>query len=97
MPPLEDSLGICCSKRWASTPGRAPVSVSWHTCKIQDLLATEKTLNYVNIDALDNDEEVKHHMYPPHDMIMPQVLMKMDVYELSFKVAAGLIESFGKK
>jgi G patch domain-containing protein 1 len=98
MPPLEDSPGVRLLKKmgWRLGQGIGP-RVSWRTRKIQDLLAAGKSRNGVDIDALDDDEEAKRHMYPPRDTIVPRVPMKTDVYGLGFQAGAGLIESLGKK
>ena len=98
MPPLEDSPGVRLLKKmgWRLGQGIGP-RVSWRTRKIQDLLAAGESINGVDIDALDDDEEAKRHMYPPRDTIVPRVPMKTDVYGLGFKAGAGLIESLGKK
>ena len=99
MPPLEDSPGACLLKKMGWRPGQGVgPRVSWRTRKIQDLLATGKTLNGIDIDALDDDdEEAKRHMYPPRDTIVPRVSMKVDVYGVGFKAAAGLVEGLGEK
>jgi G patch domain-containing protein 1 len=82
---------------WRPGQGVGP-RVSWRTRKIQDLIATGKSLSGVDIDALDDDDdEAKRHMYPPRDTIVPRVPMKVDVYGVGFKAAAGLVEGLGEK
>jgi G patch domain-containing protein 1 len=97
MPPLEDSPGVRLLKRMGWRPGQGVgPRVSWRTRKIQDLLATGKSINGVDIDALDDgDEEAKRHMYPPRDTIVPRFAMKSDQYGLGHTAAPGLIESLG--
>jgi G patch domain-containing protein 1 len=102
MPPLEDSPGVRLLKKmgWRARPGVGP-RVSWRTRKIQDLLAAGKSINGVDVDALDDededDEEAKRHMYPPRDTVVPRVPMKTDVHGLGFKAGAGLMESIDEK
>ena len=101
MPPLEDSPGVRLLKKmgWRAGQGVGP-RVSWRTRKIQDLLAAGKSINGVDVDALDGeeeDEEAKRHMYPPRDTVVPRVPMKTDVHGLGFKAGAGLMESIGEK
>jgi G patch domain-containing protein 1 len=98
MPPLEDSPGVRLLKRMGWRPGQGVgPRVSWRTRKIQDLLAAGKSINGVDIDALDDDEEAKRHLYPPRDTVVPRFLMKADPYGLAYTAAPGLIESFGQK
>jgi len=100
MPPLEDSPGVSLLKKMGWRPGQGVgPRVSWRTRKIQDLLAAGKTLNGVDIDALDDDgdEEAKRHTYPPRDTVVPRVPMKADVHGVGFRAGAGLIESLGEK
>lgn len=97
MPPLEDSAGVRLLKKMGWRPGQGiGPRVSWRTRKIQDLLAAGKSLNGVDIDTLDDDEEAKRHLYPPRDTIVPRVQMKSDVYGIGFKAGAGLVESLGQ-
>ena len=102
MPPLEDSPGVRLLKKmgWRAGQGVGP-RVPWRTRKIQDLLAAGKSINGVDIDALDNDddddEEAKRHLYPPRDTVVPRLPMKSDVHGLGFRGAAGLMESLGHK
>ncbi|KAH9957983.1 hypothetical protein BGW80DRAFT_1465564, partial [Lactifluus volemus] len=97
MPPLEDSPGVRLLKRMGWRPGQGVgPRVSWRTRKIQDLLAAGKSINGVDIDALDDgDEEAKRHLYPPRDTIVPRFAMKSDQYGLGHTAAPGLIESLG--
>jgi G patch domain-containing protein 1 len=98
MPPLEDSPGVRLLKRMGWRPGQgAGPRVSWRTRKIQDLLAAGRSIDGVDIDALDDDEEAKRHLYPPRDTIVPRFPMKSDPYGLAYTAAPGLIESFGQK
>jgi G patch domain-containing protein 1 len=98
MPPLEDSAGVRLLKKMGWRPGQGiGPRVSWRTRKIQDLLAAGKSLNGVDIDALDDDEEAKRHLYPPRDTVVPRVLMKTDAHGIGFEAAAGLTDSLGKK
>ena len=99
MPPLEDSPGARLLKKMGWRPGQGVgPRVSWRTRKIQDLLAAGKSINGVDIDALDDDdEEAKRHMYPPRDTVVPRVPMKTDVHGLGFKAGAGLMEGLGEK
>jgi G patch domain-containing protein 1 len=98
MPPLEDSAGVRLLKKMGWRPGQGiGPRVSWRTRKIQDLLAVGKSLNGVDIDALDDDEEAKRHLYPPRDTAVPRVLMKTDAHGIGFKAGAGLIENLGQK
>ena len=98
MPPLEDSAGVRLLKKMGWRPGQGiGPRVSWRTRKIQDLLAAGKSLNGVDIDALDDDEEAKRHMYPPRDTVVPRVSMKTDAHGIGFKAGAGLIENPGQK
>jgi len=100
MPPLEDSPGARLLKKMGWRPGQGVgPRVSWRTRKIQDLLAAGKSINGVDFDALDDDddEEAKLHMYPPRDTVVPRVQMKTDVHGLGFKAGAGLMEGLGEK
>ncbi len=98
MPPLEDSTGVRLLKKMGWRPGQGVgPRVSWRTHKIQDLLAAGKSINGVDIDSLDDDEEAKRHLYPPRDTVVPRVLMKTDAYGIGYKAGAGLIESLGQK
>ena len=98
MPPLEDSAGVRLLKKMGWRPGQGiGPRVSWRTRKIQDLLAAGKSINGVDIDALDDDEEAKRHLYPPRDTVVPRVSMKTDGYGIGYKTAAGLVESLGQK
>ena len=98
MPPLEDSAGVRLLKKMGWRPGQGiGPRVSWRTRKIQDLLAAGKSLNGVDIDALDDDEEAKRHLYPPRDTVVPRVLMKTDAHGIGFKAGAGLIDKLGQK
>jgi len=101
MPPLEDSPGVRLLKKMGWRPGQGVgPRVSWRARKIQDLLAAGKSIDGVDIDALDaddEDEEAKRHMYPPRDTLVPRVTMKTDVHGLGFRAGAGLMESLGEK
>lgn len=98
MPPLEDSAGVRLLKKMGWRPGQGiGPRVSWRTRKIQDLLAAGKSINGVDIDALDDDEEAKRHLYPPRDTLVPRLPMKTDTHGVGFKAGAGLTESLGKK
>jgi G patch domain-containing protein 1 len=98
MPPLEDSAGVRLLKKMGWRPGQGiGPRVSWRTRKIQDLLAAGNSINGVDIDTLDDDEEAKRHLYPPRDTVVPRVLMKTDPHGIGFISGAGLIESLGKK
>jgi G patch domain-containing protein 1 len=98
MPPLEDSPGVRVLKKMGWRPGQGVgPRVSWRTRKIQDLLAAGKSINGVDIDALDDDEEAKRHMYPPRDTVVPRFPIKSDPYGLGHAAAPGLIESLGQK
>jgi len=101
MPPLEDSPGVRLLKKMGWRPGQGVgPRVSWRTRKIQDMLAAGKSINGVNIDALDgdeDDEEAKRHLYPPRDTVVPRVPMKSDPHGLGFRAGAGLMESLGEK
>jgi G patch domain-containing protein 1 len=98
MPPLEDSAGVRLLKKMGWRPGQGiGPRVSWRTRKIQDLLAAGRSLNGVDIDALDDDEEAKRHLYPPRDTVVPRVSMKTDPHGIGFKAGAGLIENLGQK
>lgn len=98
MPPLEDSVGVRLLKKMGWRPGQGiGPRVSWRTRKIQDLLAAGKSLNGVDINALDDDEEAKRHLYPPRDTVVPRVAMKTDAHGIGFKAGAGLNESLGQK
>jgi G patch domain-containing protein 1 len=104
MPPLEDSPGVRLLKKmgWRLGQGVGP-RVSWRTRKIQDLLAAGKSIDSVDLDALngndddDADEEAKRHLYPPRDTVVPRVPMKTDAYGIGFRAGAGLMESLGEK
>jgi G patch domain-containing protein 1 len=98
MPPLEDSPGARLLKKMGWRPGQGVgPRVSWRTRKIQDMLAAGKSINGVDIDALDDDEEAKRHLYPPRDTVVPRVPMKSDAYGLGYTSGAGLMESLGQK
>ena len=98
MPPLEDSAGVRLLKKMGWRPGQGVgPRVSWRTRKIQDLLAAGQSINGVDIEALDDDEEAKRHLYPPRDSVVPRVPMKSDVFGIGFKTGAGLVESLGQK
>ncbi|KAH9983914.1 hypothetical protein BJV74DRAFT_849131 [Russula compacta] len=100
MPPLEDSPGVRLLKKmgWRAGQGVGP-RVPWRTRKIQDLLAAGKSIDGVDIDALDEDEddEAKRHLYPPRDTVVPRLPTKSDAHGLGFRGAAGLMESLGQK
>jgi len=97
MPPLEDSPGVRLLKKMGWRPGQGiGPRVSWRTRKIQDLLAAGKSINGIDIDALDDDEEAKRHLYPPRDTVVPRVPMKLDAHGVGYVTAAGLIESLGQ-
>ncbi|KAI9507034.1 hypothetical protein F5148DRAFT_1299856 [Russula earlei] len=98
MPPPEDSPGVRLLKKigWRPGQGVGP-RVSWRTRKIQDLLAAGKSINGVDIDALDDDEEAKRHLYPPRDTVVTRVPTKSDAHGLGFVAAAGLMESLGQR
>ncbi|KAI0256003.1 hypothetical protein BJV78DRAFT_1175026 [Lactifluus subvellereus] len=98
MPPLEDSPGVRVLKKmgWRLGQGVGP-RVSWRTRKIQDLLAAGKSIDGVDIDALDDDEEAKRHLYPPRDTAVPRFPMKSDPHGLGYAAGPGLIESLGQK
>ena len=98
MPELEDSPGVRLLKKMGWRPGQGVgPRVSWRARKIQDLLAAGKSINGVDIDALDDDEEAKRHMYPPRDTVVPRFPMKSDSKGLGFAAAPGLVESLGQK
>jgi G patch domain-containing protein 1 len=98
MPPLEDSAGVRLLKKMGWRPGQGiGPRVSWRTRKIQDLLAAGKSINGVDIDALDDDEEAKRHLYPPRDTLVPRVPMKTDAHGIGFKAGAGLAENLRGK
>lgn len=99
MPPLEDSPGVRLLKKMGWRPGQGVgPRVSWRTRKIQDLLAAGKSINGVDIDALDDDdEEAKRHMYPPRDTVVPRFSMKSDSYGVGYTAGPGLVESLGQK
>jgi len=95
---MEDSAGVRLLKKMGWRPGQGVgPRVSWRTRKIQDLIAAGKSINGVDIDALDDDEEAKRHLYPPRDTAVPRVPMKSDPYGVGYKASAGLIESLGQK
>ena len=98
MPPLEDSPGVRLLKKMGWRPGQGVgPRVSWRTRKIQDLLAAGKSIDGVNIDALDDDEEAKRHMYPPRDTVVPRFPIKSDSNGLGYTAGPGLVESLGQK
>lgn len=98
MPALEDSPGVRLLKKMGWRPGQGVgPRVSWRTRKIQDLLAAGKSINGVDIDAFDDDEEAKRHMYPPRDTVVPRFSMKSDSKGLGFAAAPGLVEGIGQK
>jgi G patch domain-containing protein 1 len=98
MSPLEDSPGVRVLKMMGWRPGQGVgPRVSWRTRKTQDILAAGKSINGVDIDALDDDEEAKRHMYPPRDTVVPRFPIKSDPYGLGHAAAPGLIESLGQK
>ncbi|KAH9066795.1 hypothetical protein EDB87DRAFT_1588266 [Lactarius vividus] len=98
MPPLEDSPGVRLLKKMGWRPGQGVgPRVTWRTRKIQDLLAAGKSIDGVDIDALDDDEEAKRHMYPPRDTVVPRFSTKSDSYGLGYTSAPGLVESLGQK
>ena len=104
MPPLEDSAGVRLLKKMGWRPGQGVgPRVSWRTRKIQDLLAAGKSLNGVDVDALndddddDDDDEAKRHLYPPRDTLVPRLPMKSDAHGIGFNAGAGLSEGLGQK
>ncbi|KAH8983155.1 hypothetical protein EDB86DRAFT_3106500 [Lactarius hatsudake] len=98
MPPLEDSPGVRLLKKMGWRPGQGVgPRVTWRTRKIQDLLAAGKSIDGVDVDALDDDEEAKRHMYPPRDTVVPRFSMKSDSHGLGYTSAPGLVESLGQK
>ncbi|KAI9458144.1 hypothetical protein BJY52DRAFT_437826 [Lactarius psammicola] len=98
MPPLEDSPGVRLLKKMGWRPGQGVgPRVTWRARKIQDLLAAGKSINGVDIDALDDDEEAKRHMYPPRDTVVPRFSMKSDSYGIGYTAGPGLVESLGQK
>ena len=98
MPALEDSPGVRLLKKMGWRPGQGVgPRVSWRARKIQDLLAAGRSINGVDIDALDDDEEAKRHLYPPRDTVVPRFPMKSDSKGLGFAAAPGLVESLGQK
>ena len=98
MPPLEDSAGVRLLKKMGWRPGQGVgPRVSWRTRKIQDLLAAGKSLNGVDVDALDDDDEAKRHLYPPRDTLVPRLPMKSDAHGIGFNAGAGLSEGLGHK
>ncbi|KAI0043913.1 DUF1604-domain-containing protein [Auriscalpium vulgare] len=71
LPPPDDSPGVRLLKKMGWRQGqRVGPRVSWRRRKIQNLLATAKTLNNVDVDVLNEDEEAKKHMYPPRDTVV---------------------------
>jgi hypothetical protein len=46
--------------------------------------------NGVNINMLNDNEEAKRHMYPPHNTVVPRFSMKSDAKGLGF--AAHLLQ-----
>jgi G patch domain-containing protein 1 len=79
-------------KRWAEQ-GVGP-RVTWRTRKFQDLLAAGKSIDGVDIDALDDDEEAKRQMYPPRATAVPLFSMKS---RFGYTAGPGLVESLGQK
>ena len=98
MPSLEDSPGVRLLKKMGWRPGQGVgPRVTWRLRKIQDLLASGKSINGVDIDALDDDDEAKRHMYPPRDTVVPRFSTKSDSYGLGYTAGPGLVESLGQK
>ncbi|SRR6266702_3617422 len=98
MPPLEDSPGVRLLKKMGWRPGQGVgPRVTWRARKIQDLLAAGKSIDGVDINALDDDEEAKRHMYPPRDTVVPRFSMKSDSYGIGYTAGPGLVESLGQK
>ncbi|KAI0058945.1 hypothetical protein BV25DRAFT_1993879 [Artomyces pyxidatus] len=98
MPPPDDSPGVRLLKKMGWRPGQGVgPRVTWRQRKVQDLLASGKSLNGINIDELDDDEEAKKHMYPPRDTAVVRISRKTDHHGLGYSSGLGLSESLGQK
>ncbi|KAI0050988.1 hypothetical protein FA95DRAFT_1631093 [Auriscalpium vulgare] len=97
LPPPDDSPGVRLLKKMGWRPGQGVgPRVTWRQRKIQDLLAAGKTLNNVDVDALEEDEEAKKHMYPPRDTVAPHIARKDNSYGVGYVPERGLNEALGR-
>ncbi|KAI0322782.1 hypothetical protein OF83DRAFT_1048649 [Amylostereum chailletii] len=97
MPPPEDSPGMLLLKKMGWRPGQGVgPRVTWRQRKMQDLLAEGKSLNDINLDALEDDEEAKKHMYPPRDTVVPIMPRKDNAHGVGYLPGAGLGDRRGQ-
>jgi G patch domain-containing protein 1 len=93
MPAPEDSPGIVLLKKMGWRPGQGVgPRVTWRQRKIQDILASGRSLNGVDVDKLaeDEDSEALKHMFPPRDTVAPVLPRKKDVHGLGYAPGGGL-------
>ncbi|TFY83172.1 hypothetical protein EWM64_g843 [Hericium alpestre] len=98
IPAGEDTPGMKLLRKMGWRPGQGVgPRVTWRQRKVQDLLAAGKSLNDIDIDALEDDEEAKKHMYPPRDTVATRHGRKEDKHGLGYVGQLGLQESLGQK
>ncbi|KAI0034482.1 hypothetical protein K488DRAFT_83992 [Vararia minispora EC-137] len=93
MPPPEDSPGMVLLRKMGWRPGQGiGPRITWRQRKIQDILASGRSLNDINVDKLaeDEDSEALKHMFPPRDTVAPVLPRKKDVHGLGFVPGDGL-------
>ncbi|KZV64668.1 hypothetical protein PENSPDRAFT_757084 [Peniophora sp. CONT] len=93
MPPPEDSPGMILLRKMGWRPGQGVgPRITWRQRKIQDILASGRSLNDVDIDALaaEEGEEVTKHMFAPRDTVAPILPRKKDAHGLGFVAGDGL-------
>lgn len=97
LPATNDSPGARLLRKMGWRPGHGVgPRVSWRQRKIQDLHAQGKSLEGVDIDKLEDDEEAKKHMYPPRDTQVPTISRKENAFGLGYVPGMGLNQSSGK-
>ena len=76
---------------WRPGQGVGP-RITWRQRKIQDILASGRSLNDVDIDALaaEEGEEVTKHMFAPRDTVAPVLPCKKDSHGLGYVAGDGL-------
>ena len=93
MPPPEDSPGMLLLRKMGWRPGQGVgPRITWRQRKIQDILASGRSLNDVDIDALaaEEGEEVTKHMFAPRDTVAPVLPRKKDSHGLGYVAGDGL-------
>ena len=93
MPPPEDSPGMILLRKMGWRPGQGVgPRITWRQRKIQDILASGRSLNDIDIDALaaEEGEEVTKHMFAPRDTVAPVLPRKKDAHGLGYVAGDGL-------